>query len=439
MSKRTQTTGAPKRRRRQAAAAIDGEKAAQGAGDTDFTSRAEREERLQSLAIRVIGAIILVLVLVVGIAFAVEQLLIPNQAVAVVNGEQITVREFRDEYNLERNRLLLQLSQLESSGIDLQQLAQQEPYRTWISEVNVADQLGLRVINDMVDDRLIAQEAARRDITLDESTVQREVESFFGYDPAQAALIGAEPTATPEPTITPTPLVSPTPTSVPTATPTPSEADEPAEDTEPTVTPQPTVVEPTLSATEVRENFESSQENYRGYLTINGIPEQNIDAMFQRMALEKLLADDLHSDEQGLLYADARHILLEDEATALAALEALQFGESFADVARAISIDSGSGARGGELGETFVGNYVRGFREAVELADIGDLVGPVETEFGFHILQVRSKDWRSGDEYESQLERAKLVAFEELLESLREENSDNFEVYDSWLNYIPRR
>ena len=438
MSKRTQTTGVPKRRRRRAGADA-GATIPQRPGDSDFTSRAEREARLQRLAIRVIGAVVAVLIVVVGIAFAFEQLIIPNQAVAVVYGEQITVQEFQDEYSLERNRLLLQLNQIESSGIDLQQLAQQEPYRTWISEVNVADQLGLRVINDMVDDRLIAREAARRNITVSDSDLQREIEAFFGYDPTQAALIGVEPTATPEPTITPTPYVSPTPTSIPTETPTPSADEQPTEESQPTVTPQPTVVEPTLSAEEVRANFDSSQESYRNYLSINGVPDESLDDLFRRMALEKLLADDLFSAESGLLFADVRHILVDDEATASRLLEALQLGESFADAARAVSIDAGSGARGGELGEAFVGNYVREFREAIEQAAIGELVGPVESEFGFHILQVRSKDRRSGDEYASQLERAKSVAFDELLMTLREDNSDDFEIYDTWLNHVPRR
>ena len=443
MSKKTQTTGLPKRRRRRAAAtaAIDSD-AAQSQADSDYKSRAEREQRLQRLAIRAVAGIIAILAVLVAIAFAVEQLFIPNQVLAVVNGENITVREFREEYNLEQARLRLQLNQIQNSGFDLQQLSQQEPYRTWLSEFNVPDQLGLRVINDMVDDRLVAQEASARNISVNDEVLEKEIQDFFGFDPTAVALIGAEPTETPQPTITPSPFVSPTPTAIPsiTPTPTPGEAEQAEGDTEtePTVTPQPTVVEPTLSPEEVRENFQENQDSYRSFLSINGIADETVAAFFERMALEALLAEDLAGAEGTLLYADARHILLETEAEAESALGTLRAGESFADLARAISTDPGSGARGGELGETFVGNYVPEFRKAIEEAEIGELVGPVQSEFGYHILQVRSKDERAGDEYASQLEQAKQRELELFIENLREQKADQFEVYDSWLNYIPR-
>ena len=441
MSKKTQTTGIPKRRRRRAAPtdAVDSD-IAQNQADSDYKSRAEREERLQKFVIRAVVGTVAVLIVVVAVAFAVEQLFIPNQVLAVVNGENITVRQFREEYNLERTRLRLQLNQVQNSGFDLQQLSQQEPYKTWISEFNVPDQLGLRVINDMVDDRLVAQEASVRNISVNDAAIQKEIEDYFGFDPTAVAMIGADPTETPEPTITPTPFVSPTPTVIPTVTPIPTqgESDESQEDAEPTVTPQPTVVEPTLSAEEVRENFEENQDSYRSFLSINGIAENSIDSFFERMALEALLADDLVGEEGMLLYADVRHILVETEEDAESALGALRTGESFADLARAISTDPGSGARGGELGETFVGNYVPEFRQAIESAEIGELVGPVQSEFGYHILQVRSKEERSGEEFTGQLERAKQRELELFVETMRELKADQFEIFDTWLNYIPR-
>lgn len=442
MSKKAQTTGAPKRRRRRTKAAEAtqrGENIQEGGPDSSYVSRAEKEERLQKWVIRGVIAAAAVLVLLIAFTFAIEQLIIPNQAVAVVNGTNIMVRDFRQQYQLERNRLLLQINQLQSSGFDLQQLAQQEPYKTWISEVNVPDQLGLRVINDMVDDRLLAMEASARNIAVDDLALRQAVEEFFGFDPTQVALIGVEPTATLEPTITPTPFVSPTPSNTPEPTSTSDPAAIEAEaTTEPTVTPQPTVVEPTLSAEEVRDNFEQNEGDFRAYLDRVGVASETVDAFFERNALESLLADDLIPDDRSLLYADLRHILVDDEETAQQALEALQQGESFAALARAISTDPGSGNRGGELGLGFVGNFVREFRLAIEGAEIGALVGPVKSEFGFHILQVRSKEERTGSEVELQRDRAKLQELEQLRESLRENNSENFEVFDSWLDFVPR-
>ena len=445
MSKKSQTTGVPKRRRRrrQAVTAVGADNITQPGDETSYKSRAEREEELQRWAIRGAIAVGGILILLVAIAFAFEQFIIPNQVVAAVDDTGITVREFRQAYLLERNRLLLQLNQLQNSGLDLQQLAQQEPYATWINEVNVPDQLGLRVLNDIIDDRLLAQEASARNVSIEDSAVRQAIEAYFGFDPTAVALIGVEPTATLEPTMTPTPYVSPTPTSTPepTATPDPdatadAENGDPLE--APAVTPQPTVVEPTLSADEVRENFVEAERDYRSYFDRVGVAVETLDALFERSALESLLAEALIPEDAGLLYADVRHILVDDEATALAALDALNEGESFAALARAISTDTGTGARGGELGEAYVGNYVPEFRQAIEAAEIGALVGPVESEFGFHVLQVRSKEERTGAEQTSQRERARQQALQQLKDSLRDDRDDDIVIHDIWLNHIPR-
>ncbi len=442
MAKKSQTTGLPKRRRRRGSAGqgpAGGENVKSGQ-DESYKSRAEREAQLQKWVVRGVAALVLVLLVLVAGAFAIEQVIAPGQTLAVVHGEDITVRQFRDEYNLERNRLLLQINQVQAAGFDLQQLAQQEPYRTWLDEVNLPDQLGLRVINDMIDDRLLAREAEARAITIDEDAVRAEVETFFGYDPTEAALIGVEPTATPPPTITPTPFVSPTPSPLPTATSTPDAEAEPEEpeEIEPTVTPQPTVVEPTLSAEDVRQNFVDNEQNFRSYLVREGVAETTVDSFFERLTLDRLMAESLVSADSSLLYVDVRHILVESEADALDILQALRNGESFADLARAISTDRGSGSRGGELGEAYVGNYVRPFREAIEEAEAGELAGPVESEFGFHIIQIRSKEERDGAEIEAQVERAQQQEFGQFVEDLREANRDNFNIDDSWLDYVPR-
>jgi len=445
MSKKSQTTGLPKRRRRRARVVpTEGaENIAPGTDESSFKSRAEREEELQKWVIRGIIAVVGVLILLVAIAFAFEQLIIPNQVVASVEGDGITVREFRQEYMLERNRLLLQLNQIQDSGVDLQQLSQQEPYSTWINEVNVPDQLGLRVLNDMVDDRLLAIEASSRNVSVDDAAVRQAVEAYFGFDPTAVALIGVEPTATAEPTITPTPYVSPTPTATPEPTATPDPAatvvtDSSAAVAEPTMTPQPTVVEPTLSADEVRQNFVEAERDYRGYFDRAGVANETLNALFERNALETLLADALISDDAGLLYADVRHILVDDEASARAAVDALNAGESFAALARAVSTDPGSGARGGELGEAYVGNYVPEFRQAIEAAEVGALVGPIQSEFGYHVLQVRSKETRSGPEQDGQRERARQQALQQLKDDLREDRAGAVEIFDIWLDHIPR-
>lgn len=437
MSKRSQTTGQPKRRRRRGSSGEDGNEAVEQQQSTGFRSRAEREEEIQRQVIRAVGVTIAVLLVIIIGAFLIEQVIVPSQTVAVVNGEAITVGEFREAVTFERNRLLLQFNQLQSAGLDINQIAQQEPYATWLNEINVPDQLGLRVLNDLVDAKLVQQEAEERNVTVNEEAIQQSINTFFGYDPTEVALIGVEPTATDVPTETPTPFVSPTPSPTPTITPTLG-PDETQEVVEPTLTPQPTVVSPTQSAEEVLENFEANQANFRDYFSTAGLGSNVVDSYFERLALERELADVVFGESDTLLYADVRHILVETEEQALEVLDALENGESFADLARAVSTDPGSGSRGGELGDSYVGNYVPEFQEAVENAEIGEIVGPVESEFGFHIIQVRSREERSGEDVEAQLESAKQQNFSNYLEDLRESNEENIEIYDTWLNYVPR-
>ena len=92
----------------------------------------------------------------------------------------------------------------------------------------------------------------------------------------------------------------------------------------------------------------------------------------------------------------ARHILIEKgpeaQATAAKLLAQLQAGGDFASLARAHSADTGSASKGGDLGYFARGRMVKPFDEAVfALQNPGDLSGLVESEFGFHIIQLQGK------------------------------------------------
>ncbi len=60
----------------------------------------------------------------------------------------------------------------------------------------------------------------------------------------------------------------------------------------------------------------------------------------------------------------------------------------FGDLAREFSKDPGSAQQGGELGSFARGSMVKAFEDAVFAANPGDIVGPVQTEFGFHVIKV---------------------------------------------------
>lgn len=66
----------------------------------------------------------------------------------------------------------------------------------------------------------------------------------------------------------------------------------------------------------------------------------------------------------------------------------LQDGGNFAELAREFSQDPGSKEEGGDLGCQGEGSFVPEFEEAAFSADEGEVVGPVETEFGYHVIKV---------------------------------------------------
>jgi peptidyl-prolyl cis-trans isomerase C len=82
------------------------------------------------------------------------------------------------------------------------------------------------------------------------------------------------------------------------------------------------------------------------------------------------------------------HILVKKQSEAIAILERLKKGESFANLAKELSIDKGSAKRSGDLGSFGIGMMVKPFEEAAFRLKKGETSSqPVKTEFGYHIIK----------------------------------------------------
>lgn len=81
------------------------------------------------------------------------------------------------------------------------------------------------------------------------------------------------------------------------------------------------------------------------------------------------------------------HILLASEEEALEVIGLLDDGGDFAELAMEFSIGP-SGPAGGVLGCTDPDGFVPEFRDAIVGAPVGTIIGPVETQFGFHVITV---------------------------------------------------
>ena len=85
--------------------------------------------------------------------------------------------------------------------------------------------------------------------------------------------------------------------------------------------------------------------------------------------------------------SDADKAAARQKATALLE-KARARPDSFAELAKANSQDTGSAAQGGDLGSFARGAMVKPFEDAVFAAKIGDIVGPVQSDFGYHVIKV---------------------------------------------------
>jgi len=82
----------------------------------------------------------------------------------------------------------------------------------------------------------------------------------------------------------------------------------------------------------------------------------------------------------------ASHILVETEQQAQQLIEQIKSGADFGEVARHNS-RCPSGRNGGDLGMFPTGAMVPEFERAVVENAVGSLVGPVRTQFGYHVIQ----------------------------------------------------
>ena len=132
----------------------------------------------------------------------------------------------------------------------------------------------------------------------------------------------------------------------------------------------------------------------------------------------------------------ARHILIKvnelmasDEARRklVALKERLDNGGDFAELARLYSNDLSAG-KGGDLGWLYQGDTVPEFERAMDALPIGEVSKPVQSPFGWHLIQVQErKTAEAGDE------RKRLMA----RQALRERKSD--EAYEDWLRQMRDR
>lgn len=150
----------------------------------------------------------------------------------------------------------------------------------------------------------------------------------------------------------------------------------------------------------------------RDYVAKNPVPDAEIKAEYDK---EKARIGDKEYH--------VRHILLENEADAKAAIAKIKGGQKFEDVAKASSKDSGSAANGGDLDWAAPAAFPPEFAAAVTALQKGAVTeNPVRTQAGFHVIKVddvRATKFPTLEEVKpqvaEQLMQRKLMGYQEQL------------------------
>ena len=326
-----------------------------------------------------------------------EPVAIVNEVPIRTDIYQKMVRYYRS--NLENQLALLQdqLSRLDPDDQSTDFITQyyQQQVEELQNQLIDVQTLGEQVLDDLVDDELIRQEAARRGIAVTSEEVQLEIETQFGYE-------RNPPTPTPTPVITATLTITPTPT----ATPITLDRFQEMYDT-------------TLEALKERSGF--SEADFRRIFETMLLRRKLQEAMGEEVPT---MADQVHARQiqvKNEEQAQAILTLLEKDTNEASALDALwlllaeegevkteeeiraekdpqklltQLRESedpFAFLAENFSQDTRTKDLGGDLGWFSKGMMVPEFEEAAFNTPTGEIDGPVETQFGWHVIFVQEK------------------------------------------------
>ena len=406
-------------------------------------ARLARERQQAALIKWIAVASIAIVTLLLGYGYLKTTFFMLKEPVAEVNGEKITTEQFQERvrlYRVSQMNLYQMYTYYQQFGMDVSQQLQQIQFTLSTPSI-----LGQQVLDLLIDEALIRQEAAKRGITVTEEELQKAIQKDYNFFPD----------GTPVPTLTSTPFTYPTlssqqltmypstatATAAPTSTAAPTNTPDPAATATlvPTIAPPtPTNVPEVATPTETPYTVDGFNSQYKitlDTLKTYGITEATLRSVYEIQVLRQKLLDEVavdtpHSEEQ----VWARHILVETKAEADVIIRDLtERGIDFAEEAKRFSKDTGSGANGGDLGWFGKGAMVAEFEQAAFSQKIGEIGPAVKSQFGYHIIQVLGK--QELPLTDSQYEQNRQTAFSDWLTKVRD--GADVITHDIWMDRVP--
>jgi peptidyl-prolyl cis-trans isomerase D len=400
-------------------------------------ARQERERRQTRL---IVGIAIAGILIVVGLLAYGS---IRYNIVADVNGVKITSGEWQERVKFQRVQMINTYNQYsfyqQNFGFDYSQQIQQI-----VSILQSPETVGQQVLDQMIDEVLIRQEAKKRGITVSTEEVEASIQENFNFFPNGTPIPTVTPTEFSLPTLTSQQLTLYPSTSIPTevltstseptatldllVTSTPTATAAPAT---PTLVPELPTESPTPYTLEgFKSEYADMLKNFKTY----GISEETLQSVYEAQLLRQKLLDEVTKDtprtEEQVW---ARHILVETEKEAKDIYKRLKEGADFAELAKTSSKDTGSGVNGGDLGWFGKGQMVPEFEEAAFKLKVGEISEPVKSQFGYHIIQVLGHEDRPLDA--AQYEQKKQTEFNDWLTVTRE--AATTKTFDVWKEQVP--
>jgi parvulin-like peptidyl-prolyl isomerase len=408
-------------------------------------ARQEIERRQTTIIIAGTVTVLIIIIALITVPFIIQNLIQPSQPIAIVNNDEISTGDWQTQTKYYRYSVIrrientLQLASL--FGNDPNTLtsitSQLQPLMAQLEPLTA----GQSTLEMMTDDTLISQEIDRRGITLTEEEIEKELQSAFGYyaDGTPTPTTAFEPIPTSTLSSLQQTLVPPTETATPGDTLTteapPTEA--PTSESSPTV-------EATPSPSPTPYTFEGYQKYYKetlnGISDIYGISESDIIDGLRYNIITQLHREKLMEDMFGDISCSsnqvwARHILVEEEQVAIDIHNRLNEGEDFCSLASELSTDPSNKDSCGDLGWFGEDRMVKEFEDMAFALNPGEISEPVETQFGWHVIQSLGNEDRVFTDTEC--DQRKLQAFDEWLIEAR--NNSTIEIMDYWVDRVPEK
>lgn len=320
-----------------------------------------RRARAQRTRALILGITVSTLLLVVGIvAFGLyrERLLVPRSPVARVNGELILAGQYQKRVRFQRLAMVRFITEVEQQAATAPDEESRGFYRQLLLQAQQEyARVPGRVLERLIEEALVGQEAARRGLVVSEEQLEAEIRRRLGFGGQPD---GQQSAPTPPPTAEAGGDTLPTPEPPPGGRPTPDPRD-----------------------------FPRAYEEYLATLRAQtGMSELD----FREMARVDLLRAALEASLQAeiperVTHVELSHIQLPDRESALAALGRVGAGESFEEVAAEVSTDEATRSQGGSLGWVPRGVWGQAFDQVAFELTPGEVSQPVPTAGGWHLLK----------------------------------------------------